>query len=94
MFEIPFTQYLLPDGRTKTVHWVCKSEDQERKAKLRVKARAIFECEMLGTGDVSLTCEREDHEGQPQTLAHEICSNDKSVVDAVEKLINIAFDRI
>lgn len=92
MFEIPFTQYLLPDGRKRAVRWECTSHEQEVKARALLDAKARFECEMLQTGDVSLTCEMDDNEGETQTLAHEICTNDKAVVEAVARLVERAHE--
>lgn len=94
MFEIPFTQYLLPDGRKRPVKWECTSHEQEIKARALLDAKAYFECEMLQTGDVSLTCEIEDNEGETQTLAHEICANNPEVVEAVARLVERAHEAL
>lgn len=94
MFEIPFTQYLLPDGRKRAVKWECTSHEQEIKARALLDAGAIFECEMLQIGNVSLTCELKDNEGEMQTLAHEICENNPQVVDAVARLVEAAHEKL
>ena len=51
---VPFTQYLLPDGRTKKV-WIERPEDICRKAKDIIDAGHRFEIEVLTTGHVSAT---------------------------------------
>ena len=91
---IPFTQYLLPNGRTRTVNWECTSHEQEIKAQSLLDAGAKFECEMLQTGQVSLTCELKDNTGEMQTLAHEICANDPEVVKAVAHLVESAHEKM
>jgi hypothetical protein len=53
---IPFTQYMLPDGRTAIVS--LKVEPPEHALALEVLDLGThrFECEILTTGNVSLTC--------------------------------------
>lgn len=94
MFEIPFTQYLLPDGRTREVKWECTSHEQEIKARSLLDAKARFEAEILQTGEVSLTCEITGNDGEDHTLAHGICPNDERVVDAVARLVETAHDAL
>lgn len=94
MFQIPFTQYLLPDGRTRPITWECTSHEQEVKAKALLEAKVRFESEMLQTGQVSFTVEITDNQGEEQTLAHEISANDESVIQAVEQLVNRAHDAL
>jgi hypothetical protein len=52
--SIPFTQYLLPDGRTRPGA-VERSGDIEEKARRIIDAGFRFEAEVLRTGEVSLT---------------------------------------
>lgn len=87
---IPFTQYLRPNGRTRAVKWECTNHEQEVKAQALLDLHAVFECEQLQTGDVSLTCELKDNEGEMQTLAHEIVPNNQEVVEAVVRLVERA----
>lgn len=91
---IPFTQYLLPNGRTRSVEWETTSHEQEIKARALLDAKARFECEMLQTGQVSLTCEIDDNNGETQTLAHEICANNPEVVEAVGRLVESAHNKL
>lgn len=94
MFEIPFTQYLLPDGRKRDIKWECTSHEQEVKARALLDAKARFEAEMLQTGQVSLTCEITGNDGEDHTLAHEICENNPQVVEAVARLVETAHDAL
>lgn len=91
---IPFTQYLMPDGRKRPVKWEATSHEQEVKAQALLDAKAYFEVEQLQTGDVSLTCEIVDNQGETQTLAHEICANDPAVVEAVARLVERAHEAL
>lgn len=94
MFEIPFTQYLLPDGRTRPIRWECTSHEQEVKARALLDAKARFEAEILQTGLISLTVEITGNDGEDHTLAHEICPNDQRVVEAVARLVETAHDAL
>lgn len=94
-FLIPFTQYLLPDGRTRQIKWECTSHEQEVKARALLEAKAYFEAEMLAySGDISLTCEIKGNDGEMHTLAHEICENNPAVIKAVERLVERAHEAL
>ncbi len=92
--NIPFTQFLLPDGRQRPVMWECTSHEQEVKARALMDAGARFECEVLQTGAVSLTVEIVDNDGEDQTLGHEICPNDEKVIQSVAKLVERAHEAL
>lgn len=82
---IPFTQYLMPDGRQKEIS-IERPPLIESLARQAIEAGAVFETEVLSTGEVSLTmrhCDDEEH----TTLCIEVCSNGPSVLDAVDKLV-------
>jgi hypothetical protein len=85
-----FTQYLMPDGRKKEVSTE-RSPDIEAKAKTIREWGGEFEVEMLTTGDVSMTVEYDDDEGERQSLAHEIVVNGPLVPIAVDRLVETAF---
>lgn len=51
---IPFTQYLLPNGRVRRIN-IERPEDIEHIAQRFVLAGGRYECEILTTGDVSIT---------------------------------------
>lgn len=80
--SIPFTQYLTPDGRTRPVVFDASS-DVEKRAHALIAQGCHFDIEMLRTGEVSMTCEKDE-----DCLSIEVCDNDKSVLAAVEKIIN------
>lgn len=91
---IPFTQYLLPDGRQRSIKWDCTTREQEIKAQALIDAGAVFEAEMLQTRDISLTCELKDNSGEMQILSHEICANNPEVIDAVARLVENAHEKL
>lgn len=83
-FSVPFTQYLLPNGRTKQVAFGVTGETA-------VKARSIldkgckFEAEMLPTGMVSLSVS----DGE-QDIAIEVTPNGPEIPEAVVRLVEAA----
>lgn len=83
---IPFTQYVLPDGRAKEV-------SIERPAEIGLKAMEIlargwrFECEMLTNGDVSMTVTDDDEDADI-----EVVPNGPDVPIAVDRLIERFFE--
>jgi hypothetical protein len=88
MMSIPFTQYILPNGRQQQIE-IGMSPDVEEKAHELIKRGCHFDAEILTTGEVSFTCERcED------LLSQEICENGPPVIEAVRKLVEEAFDLI
>ncbi len=90
--KIPFTQFLMPNGDRRQVFFDCDPA-QDSKVMRLIEAYVSFECEVLSTGEVSLTVEFEMPDGENETLAHEICPNGPEVEKAVEKLINNAYQR-
>lgn len=80
--DIPFTQYLLPDGR-RTILCIEKYGEIAQKAQEIINKGLRFEAEVLTTGEISLTI-TDDKEGD---LAIEICRNGPQVPKAVDKLI-------
>lgn len=85
---IPFTQFLMPNGRREPV-------EIDRPAEVAAKARRLislgchFDIEMLSTGQISMTCEDDRWEDDP-VLAHEICPNGPEVPIAVDRLVATA----
>lgn len=82
MRGIPFTQYLLPDGRQAPV-WIVRTPEVHKKAQEIIDALFQFECEMLTTNECHLTIS--DDFGD---YAHEIVLNGPNVPDAVDRLVN------
>ena len=85
---VPFTQFLLPDGRAKSVSIQTDAGTAEKAFDL-IRRGYRFECECLMTGEVSLTCESKNEDDGP--IAIEICANGPAVPTAVAKLIDDAF---
>jgi hypothetical protein len=83
--SIPFTQFLMPTGRPKRIE-IDRPLATEILAAQLIADGYRFECEILSTGQVSLTCEDDDDE----TLAIEVCSNGPDVPLAVDRLVSAA----
>lgn len=91
--DIEFTQFLMPDGRQKKIiidrpDDICELAEQLKKNQCRL------EIEMLTTGVISITVDRNLANGEIQSLAHEICTNGPAVPIAIDKLINDAFKNL
>lgn len=78
---IELTQYIRPHGRKQTVY-APTSQAVEAMANRIVEAGFKFECEVLTTGEVSLTISS-GHED----VAIEICQNGPEVQDTLSKLV-------
>jgi hypothetical protein len=79
--SIPFTQYMLPNGRKVDVS-IERPSDIAAAAADIINRGYRFECEMLTTGDVSLTIADDDGD-----LDIEVVPNGKDVPAAVDRLI-------
>jgi hypothetical protein len=82
--SIPFTQYLMPDGRTTEVT-IDMPANIEKVAHALIEKGCHFDIEMLSTGLISMTCEKED-----DCLSIEVCPNDERVIAGVEKIVEAA----
>lgn len=80
--DIPFTQYLLPNGR-RIIRSIEKYGEVAEKAQEIINKGLRFEAEVLATGEISLTI-TDEKEGD---LAIEICRNGPDVPKAVDTLI-------
>jgi hypothetical protein len=90
---ISFTQYLRPDGRRKEGGFD-RPEEIEELAK-GLQARGVyFDAEVLRTGQVSLTAEREDDDGEVDLLAIEVVANGPGIGQAVDRLIREAVRKL
>jgi hypothetical protein len=78
---IPFTQYLLPDGRTRDEH-IDRPADIEAIADRFIKSGGRYECEVLTTGEVSLTAVKDDDD-----VAIVLCQNAPGVGERVDELV-------
>ena len=81
---IKFTQYLLPHGDTKEI-FIERPQPIEAIADKLIEMGCHFDAEILTTGMISITCEKED-----DLLSIQLCSNGPGVEDAVDKLITSA----
>ena len=85
LYHIPFTQYLLPDGRKKQIYFATTDQELIDKAQLLLSHGLLFEAEVLRNGMVSLTIF--DTESDIGDVAIELCNNGNQVLDAVKMLI-------
>jgi hypothetical protein len=89
---IPFTQYLLPNGRKRPEQYMTPNKDVADKARLILDAGFYFEAEILMNGFVSFTiggkCQLEKgDEPEDQDLAFAICPNGPQVTEKVDGMI-------
>ena len=84
---IPFTQYLRPHGTPQAITIHMKDQELHNKAEALIEAGWCFEAEVLMSGVVSLTCERDTEEGECYI---ELTANGPPVVDAVRTLVEAA----
>lgn len=82
MSEIPFTQYMAPNGRKQDVR-INRPEEVSTKAEAIIAAGFRFECEVLTTCEVSLSIAGDDGDEDI-----EVVSNGPDVPNAVDRLIN------
>ena len=62
-YQVPFTQYIRPHGRTREVTLQCLTEEAFLKSQTILSSGLKFECEILTTGESSLTiADREKEE--------------------------------
>lgn len=84
---IPFTQYLLPDGRKRAIWMKCEKAIEDMAAKI-IGLGYRLEAEILTTSEISLTVFCLESE---EDICIEICANGPPVPIAVEKLVKDAF---
>lgn len=85
MQDIPFTQYMRPDGR-KVEQFAPMPEGYEEKVKAILAAGLKFEAEVLTTGTVSLTISNGEED-----IAIELSSNGPEVEKALIRLIDTGY---
>jgi hypothetical protein len=93
--DVPFTQYLRPDGRRRKV-CIERAPDVAAQAQRLINAGYHFDIEELMNGTVSMTVEPDqpDAEGETFPIASELVPNGPAVPDAVDRLIAHAIARI
>lgn len=82
---IEFTQYLRPDGHTKTIEIDGRTEEIVKMANTVRTFGGAFEAEVLTTGEVSFTVHYDDED-----IAIEVVPNGPGVGDAVDRLVRSA----
>lgn len=90
--SIPFTQYLLPDGQRRDES-IDRPEDIEALARQFIDAGGRYECEILTTGEVSLTAVIDTGDGE-EDAEIEICQNAPGVGAAVDRLVSASVRHI
>lgn len=85
-FNIPFTQYLLPNGRRKDVT-ITRPREIHEKAMAIIAAGYRFEIVILQTGVVSMTVTGPDADGDEEDLDIELVKNGPGVPVAVDRMI-------
>lgn len=83
MANVKFTQYLMPDGRTRE-QWIDLPQEVYDKACLIYQAGFHLACEILSTGMISLTVEDRTHE---EDVACKVCRNGPDIPIVVGKMI-------
>jgi len=86
--SIEFTQYLLPNGRKRTVR-IERPIEIEALADEIVMSNLVFETEMLMTGQISLTVSNREED-----LDSEIVPNGPEVPLAVDRLVKRVYETL
>lgn len=87
MGKVRFTQYLLPEGKTKTIY-IQRPDNISDMANVLLLHEIALDAEVLSTGEVSLSA----HDPKTdKTLAIEIVPNNQDIGNVVDRLISQAF---
>lgn len=86
--EIPFTQFLRPDGRRRPMR-IVRPLDIVQQARAIVAKGCEFHIEELATLKISMTCFDTAIE---EDIAIEVCANGPPVCGAVDRLVSVAND--
>lgn len=89
--SIPFTQYLLPTGQ-KRGELIDRPPDIEVMAHRFIASGGRYECEILRTGEVSLTAVAEI-DGKEQDVAIVICNNGPEIPGKVDELVRLSVQK-
>lgn len=79
--SIPFTQYLRPNGYSRPIE-IDMPPDIEGMAQELIVLGCHFDAEVLTTGKISFTCERDD-----DLFSIQLCDNGPQVIEAVRDLV-------
>lgn len=83
--SIPFTQYILPNGRRRHEE-IDRPDEVEAIAKRFIDSGGRYECEVLTTGHVSLTAVK-DVDGEQQDVEIIVCANGPEIPGKVDELV-------
>jgi hypothetical protein len=91
-YEIPFTQFLLPNGKQREQFYTTENKEVYDKAMQIISAGFRFEVELLTTGHASATIGGlqqfdEDDEPEMQDVAFVIAANGPPLVEKIERMI-------
>ena len=84
--SIPFTQYLLPDGRRRP-EVIDMPEEIEALAERFIKSGGRYECEMLRDMETISVTAVHLVDDEPQDVVIKLCKNGPDVVPAVEHVV-------
>ena len=87
MDNIPFTQYLRPNGKITYIQIDMEDQELHDKAETIIEAGYHFDIEVLRTGMISMTCERDPDQGE---VYIQVCRNGPPVPVAVRTLVEEA----
>lgn len=85
---IPFTQFLMPDGRQKQIV-IDRPHCIETKAQALIKIGCRFEIEMLNNGIISMECL-----SPYEVLTGALANNNEEVPEAVDRLVEEAWEMV
>ena len=88
MDSIPFTQFLRPNGQQVPITIDMEDQVLHDKAETLIEAGWQFEAEVLMSGIVSVTCERDAEGGEAYI---QLAQNGLAVVTAVRSLVEDAY---
>lgn len=91
--EVQFTQFMRPDGRRKP-NSIDRPEDIGLAAQELIAAGCHLDIEELQTGDISMSVEREDKEGETDVLSMRVCVNGPPVPVNVDEMIREAHAKL
>ena len=83
-WQIPFTEYMLPNGRRKINHYITEDEEVFSKALQLIGANYSFTVELLRTGEVSV-CIVDNQEEEDVVI--KVARNNAELVATVDAMI-------
>jgi len=89
MHLIPFTQFVLPDGKRKQIEFETENKEVADLAHALIEKGVKFEIEILTTGLINVEAMFND-----ECIADGLCANGPPVVETVEKMVRRASEVI